>query len=298
MESLKKWISADDRAVEIVGGSEMIGKSVSLLRRKTIEDKGELHYGECQSGEKEGEEEEEEGVNVLEKNGILGIVLEVVEGGGWKGSYEELEEVVGRLEEEGERGWRERRGKKREGGGRVNNGGIEWREMGRLSREIGWAIEKRKREKEGKEGEGEIITLDGMKKNLADEKKRAEEERKKREDAETEREQEKTGREESEKRLKEENRLREEAERGREEEKRKKEESEKRMEEEKKQLEERIQDLEREVNELKYKPITSLDGPLVTFPQSDGIKREGNTILRYGSDSNRNCFIGPVMTSV
>ena len=50
-----------------------------------------------------GKEEEEGGVSVREKNGIMGIVLEVVEGGGWKGSYSELEDVVGRLEEEGKK---------------------------------------------------------------------------------------------------------------------------------------------------------------------------------------------------
>ena len=290
MESLKKWISADDRAVEIVGGSEMIGKSVSLLRRKTIEDKGELHYGECQSGEKEGEEEEEEGVSVLEKNGILGIVLEVVEGGGWKGSYEELEEVVGRLEEEGERGWRERRGKKREGGGRVNNGGIEWREMGRLSREIGWAIEKRKREKEGKEGEGEIITLDGMKKNLADEKKgreeserRAEEERRKREESEREREEEK---------------------RGREEEKRKREESEKKADEEKRMMEERIRNLEQEVaemNRLKEEMlpiIKSLSKFNLDFSDPSKIAVNDNTITQVGSGGYQTCVFRNVLESV
>ena len=54
-------------------------------------------------------EGEEGGVSVSEKNGILGIVLEVVEGGGWRGEYLELEEVVGRLEEEGEKGWMERK---------------------------------------------------------------------------------------------------------------------------------------------------------------------------------------------
>ena len=190
-----------------------------------------------------------------EKNGLLGIVLEVVEGGGWKGSYEELEEVVGRLEKEGEKEWRERKGKKREGGGRGNKGGMEWREMGRLAREVGWAIEKRKREGEGEEGE--IITLEGMKKNLADEKKKAEEEKRKREEERM------------------------------------------RAEKEKRELEERIRNLEREVKEPESRLITSLDGTSVIFPQSDGIKREGNTIIHLGSSHlYRNCFIGGEMTSV
>ena len=45
--------------------------------------------------------------------------------------------------------------------------------------------------------------------------------------------------------------------------------------------------------------ITSLDDTTVTFPQSDGIKRKRNTIVHHRStNSNRNCFIGGVMTSV
>ena len=45
----------------------------------------------------------------------MGIVLEVVEGGEWRNGYKELEEVVGRLEEEGEE-WRERKGNRGGGG--------------------------------------------------------------------------------------------------------------------------------------------------------------------------------------
>ena len=45
--------------------------------------------------------------------------------------------------------------------------------------------------------------------------------------------------------------------------------------------------------------ITSLDGTTVIFaPNNDGIKREGNTIIHYGSKSFRNCFIGGEMRSV
>ena len=227
---LKKWMSEDGRVIEIIGGSEMIMKSVSLLRKKTKEDK------------EEGEEEEgeEEGICVSEKNGILGIVLEVVEGGGWKGDMKELEEVVGRLEEEGKKRWKEKRGEK---GGR---GGIEWREMGRLAHEVGWAIEERKGMGEGRGGDGEMLTLLGMKKKAEEKDKQLEEERK--------------GREE---------------------------------------MEERVRNLEGLVDEMKYRPIASLDGTSVIFrPSTDGIKKEGNTITHHGSDSCRNCFIGGEMTSV
>ena len=44
--------------------------------------------------------------------------------------------------------------------------------------------------------------------------------------------------------------------------------------------------------------ITSLDGTSVIFPQTDYIKREGNTIIHHGPKSDRNCFVGGVMTSV
>ena len=45
--------------------------------------------------------------------------------------------------------------------------------------------------------------------------------------------------------------------------------------------------------------ITSLNRISVIFtPNNDYIKREGNTIIHYGPDSDRNCFIGGVMTSV
>ena len=148
---------------------------------------------------------------------------------------------------------------------------MEWREMGRLAREVGWEIEKRI----GMEGgDGELITLHGMKKNLADEKR---------------------GREEEKKGRVEERRMKEEEKSGREAEKRKRE----AVEREKRELEERLRHMELLVQEMKYRPILSLDGASVTFPQTDYIKREGNTIIHHGPDMEfRNCFIGGVMTSV
>ena len=169
LEAIREWVSKDDRYISMIGECEIIKDAVDILGRKTI--------GE---GEEEGEEgrEEEEGMSVREKNGILGIVLEVVEGGGWKGSYSELEEVVGRLEEEGKKRWMEKRGEKGRGGGR------EWKEMGRLAHEVGWAIEERRGREEGRGGDGSMITLQEMKKNLEEEKKKVEEEKRKRRAAE------------------------------------------------------------------------------------------------------------------
>ena len=91
LEAIREWVSKDDRYISMIGECEIIRDAVDILRRRTI---------------REGEEEEE--VSVREKNGILGILLEVVEGGGWRGSYSELEEVVGRLEEEAKKRWMER----------------------------------------------------------------------------------------------------------------------------------------------------------------------------------------------
>ena len=108
-------MSDDPKLIEIVGGSEMLLKSVGLLRMKTVEE-GEEKEKEGGGGTGEGEGTEE-GISVSEKNGIVGIVLEVMEGGGWKRSYSELEEVVGRLEEEGKEKWKEKR-REKGGGGR------------------------------------------------------------------------------------------------------------------------------------------------------------------------------------
>ena len=107
LEAILEWVSKDDRYINMIGECEIIRDAVDILRRRTIGE-GE---GEGEEEGKEGREEgrAEEGVSVREKNGILGIVLEVVEGGGWKGKYEELEEVVGRLEEEEEEERRRRR---------------------------------------------------------------------------------------------------------------------------------------------------------------------------------------------
>ena len=99
LEAIRKWVSKDDKYISMIGECEIIRDAVTILGRRTIEEG------------KEGEErkEEDEGMSVSEKNGILGIVLEVVEGGWWRGGYSELEEVVSRLEEEGEKEWMKRR---------------------------------------------------------------------------------------------------------------------------------------------------------------------------------------------
>ena len=250
LEAIRELVSKDDRYISMIGECDIIRDAVDILRRRTI--------GEGE--EKEEKEEGEEGVSVREKNGILGIVLEMVEGGGWKGSYEELEEVVGRLEEEGEKEWRERKKDRRR-----RNGGLEWKEMERLAREVGWAIEKRKKMDGGGDG---IATLGRQKKELEEEK-----------------------------------RLRSESEKGIEEEKRNREavEQEKReLEERMNSMRVELDGLKEREEEERYRPITSLDAVRVTiFPDDYAfIKTEGNTITHHGSNAYKNCFIRGEMTSV
>ena len=270
LEVLKKWMCDDSGVIGRVGGSEKILKSVSFLRMKTIED-----------GEKEGDRRDiEDGMSVSEKNGLLGVLLEVVERGGWKGGYEELEEVVGKLEEEGENAWRERN-RKREGRGRESKAGLEWREMGRLAREVGWAIEERKcRERKG--GEGSMITLQGMKKTLADEKKKVEEERR---------------------RADEEKRMKEEQKKRADDETRKREESERRAEEEKRKMEERIRNLERELDERKHvkepsRRIKSLSEFNLYLSNTSLMNVQGNTIVHTGINSQETCVFKDILEPV
>ena len=147
----------DENIVRIVGESEMIRECVHSLGMKTF-DVNQVR-DESMNTEEEDGVNGEEGVSVSEKNGILGIVLEVVEGGGWKGGYEELEEVVSGLEEEGEKEWRDRKKKRR-------GGWMDWREMGRLSHALVWEIERRKRIETEGESESGIVSLGQMQKKL------------------------------------------------------------------------------------------------------------------------------------
>ena len=244
-------MSKDGAFINVLGECEIIRNAVSILGRRTIEE-----------GERT-EEEEEVGVSVREKNGILGILLEVVEGGVWKGGYEELEEVLGRLEEEGKKEWRERKKDGREG--------MEWKEMGRLAREVGWAIEEKKMEMEG-EG-GKIVTLGRMKKEL-------EEEKKGREEAERGREEEKKRADEERMKVEQIHRELEEEKKGREEEKRMRETT------------------DRERREMA--DIRSLSRFTLYFTDSSKSKLtiQGNKILHGGENSLETCLFKDVLKPV
>ena len=127
----------DETVIGILSESDMMWWSVSLLGWKTMEE------------EEVGGDGRGEGVSVREKVGILRLVLAVVRGGQWRGGYSELENVVGRLEEEGKEG--------KEGKGRRWR---DWEEMGRLAKEVKSLIEK-------KELEGEIVTVGMMEKMVS-----------------------------------------------------------------------------------------------------------------------------------
>ena len=278
---MRKWIGEDENILGIIRDSGLLGKCVSLLRSRTVESQKsdeKKTMMECAEGSMENEEQEE-GVSVFEKNGVLGIVLEVVEGGGWVGGYEELEEVVDRLEEEGEKEWREKK-RKKEGGGN------EWKEMGRLAHDVAWGIEKRKKMEEGGDEEYGILSVGKMKKELEEEKKKAKEENRLKEE---------------EKRMKEEERKkREESERGREEERKKRE----AVEREKKELEERLNRMsvemeeqkKREEEEEKKHPITSLDAfcqnHVIHYSDANMFTRSNNTITHTGHSRDQTIILG------
>ena len=146
----------------------------------------------------------------------------------------------------------------------------EWEELSEKAQHLVWVIEKMKNRREGKKN----VTWKMIQKE----------------------------KEEMEKRVVE-------AERGREEEKKKREEAELKMERIKIELEEMkkkegVLHTQTPSNTPPITPnafsvITSLDGTSVIFPEKDGIKREGNTIIPHGSKwAVRNCFIGGEMTSV
>ena len=141
--------------------------------------------------------------------------------------------------------------------------------------------------------------VEALRKEMEEERKKTEEEKRKREEAEKRSEEEKQRADE---------------------EKRKREESEKRAAEEKSKLEKTIESLKIKVEEMKKKGalyiqrpsppptsipsilsglITSLDRTSVEFnPNSDGIKKEGNTIVYDGEHSYHQCFIGGEMRTV
>ena len=167
---------------------------------------------------------------------------------------------------------------------------MEWREMGRLAHDVGWAIEERKGMGEGRGGDGEkMITLQGMKKNLEEEKKEREEKDKQLEEERKGREEEKRKKEEAERREMEEKRKREEEERGREEEKRK--------------MEEKIHNLEQEVNEMKLlieisPPINYLSHFNLYFTDRSQLTMQDNRITHVGTNSYESCVFKDILECV
>ena len=214
-------------------------------------------------------------MRVREKISLIEVLNELVKGGveivGKEEEEEEMKEVLMELEEEGNKHVEEEMEGK-EGGEKEEEAKREWEELSEKARNFVWVLEKMKNRREGKKG-GTLKMS-----------KRKEEEMEKKEA-------------EMEKKV--------------EEEKNKKEEAEQRN----RELEAQIERMKQEMEQMKKEstltvpkstdapissgPITSLDETSVTFPLTDGIKRDGNVILRTGADrEDRNCFIGGPMTSV
>ena len=273
MEALKEICKKDGRYKEVIKESYIVKNAVILL-------------GGRRRGNGGGKEMECKEMGVGEKVKLIELLSELVKGGVEMREEEEMVDVLMELEEEGNRhveeemeeGEGEGEGEGREGNKEEKR---EWEELSQRAHELIWRMEGVKNRREGKKRD----TLKMMKKRE----------------------------EEMEKRIEEERRGREEANKNMEQEKRMKEEEKKRDLEEKRVLEERIERMEKEMERMKKEGgiatlqpthsstpniITSLDGTSVIFPQTDRIRREGNTIIHYGKDSFRNCFIGGVMTSV
>ena len=221
---------------------------------------------------KEGEREEEKGkmkemecveMRVKEKISLIELLHELVKGGVDIEEEEEMKEVLMELEEEGYKHVEE----EIEGEGEEEK--REWDELSEKARNLVWVMEAKKARREGKKHMSLKM------------KKEREEMEKKVEEAER-------GIEEANKKVEEEKRKREEA-------------------------EERIERMKKEIEEMKkegrfnsppptpiaYNVITSLDGTYVIFtPNNYGFRIEGNTIIRAGTGSYQNCFIGGEMRSV
>ena len=188
--------------------------------------------------------------------------------------------------------------------------------MRKTEEELEKRREEERKEVQKKREESEKKALQERKRASA-EQKRADLEKKKREESERKAQQESQRAADEERRAEEEKKKREESEKKAQQESQRAVNEERRAEEEKKKREEAEKEIEnlkvelKKMKEIKNPPspittvipvescaITSLDATSVTFPQSNGIKREGNRIVHHGSQSNRNCFIGGVMTSV
>ena len=221
----------------------------------------------------------------------------------WRGDYEELEEVVGRLEEEGEKKWMS---KKR--GEKGSRRGREWKEMGRLAREIGWEIEKRKRMEGGEGRGGDMITLHGMKKNLEEEKKGREEEKKRADEEKRRADEEEKKKEEEKKGRAEEKRMKEEEKKKRVESERKAKVDKEQVEREKQELEDRLKRMAAELEQMKkrnkdkdestpnYQKIVHLTSTqTVTFGYAE---ISGETISVTSDSKFSNCRIGQIYSSV
>ena len=270
--------------MEVIKDSYIVKNAVLLLggrRRKGEEKDGKegAEAGEGEGRKEVGRKMEWEEMGVGEKTSLIELLIELVKGGVKIGEEEELKEVLLELEEEGsvhveeemdlegeetgeEKG---RGGKKRE---EKEEEKKEWEELSERAYMLVRMMEKMKSRREGKRS-ATLMKIrkerEEIEKGREEEKKRADQEKKKREEAEAAIEK-------------------------------------MRLEMEKMRKDGTLHSpplSNTPTTQIVSSVITSLDGTSVTFPQSDGIKRDENTIIHPGSTNlYRNCFIGGVMTSV
>ena len=262
--------------MNVIGECSIVKSAVKLLGGKGKERMEEEEEEGREGGIEEMGGEEERGrrgmieseLKIGEKIKLLELLVTLVKGRVEMEDEEGLMEVVMELEEEANEHVEkeEDEGEEEEEGGEKQEGEKrrekrEWEELSERAHELVWVMETRKMGRErrrGKRKEG----IEWMEKRKEDEMEKENDEMKKNR-IEMERENSRIGGEN----------------RG--------------MKEEM----DRVKEDNSHMKEL-CPIITSLDGTTVTIPQSDGIKREGNTIIHHGSKSYRNCFIGGEMTSV
>ena len=272
MKTLKELCKKGGRYKEMIKESSIVKNAVILLGGRRKGNEGEKEGKEGEEGE-EGRTEREEGkggmevecgeMNVGEKISLIELLSVLV-----KGEEEEMKEVLMELEEEGNKHVEEEIEGEGENEEEEEEEKREWEELSEKARNLVWVIESTKARREGRKN----MSLKRM-------KKEKEEEKKKREDLEKKVEEVERRRRKATKKLK---RMKME------------------MEEMRK---EGVFYTQTSSDTPPTTPspsnvITSLDRTSVIFPQSDGIKREGNIIIHHGSSSYRNCFIGGEMRSV
>ena len=250
--------------LSVIRESSVVKNVVKLLRRtgtSALEnDREKREEREEEKAEKMVDRE----ITVIEKIGLLELLLVLVKGDVEISDEEELIEVVLELEEEGNKHAEEEEEEGKgegEGEGGKEEEKREWEDLSERAHELVWVMERLKKRREEKEGKRkERIEWTEMKNEEEIDEENTE---MKKECVEMERE----------------NCM---------------------LDGENRKVKEEVAGMKEENKHMKtFCPlITSLDNTSVTFPEQTGMKREGNLIIHTGNTAILNCFIGGVLTSV